>query len=292
MSKTRIIKIVALPILFGVLVSVSVGLTIMAQDLSPSAQAPMTASQLPKFKTMATRCPSNATKSAEELNGMFKSQSKEDEGLLEIFNGLCEGTYIEMGALDGVRFSNTHVFNKGFNWKGLLVEPSPKSHALLVKNRPNELTAPVNAAVCSSPRQVHYIEFVHEAKRATNGIWEFTNPTFRTRWWGARTIEHGTPITCRPLNDIIDKHVPKDTSTFFDIFSLDVEGGEFSVLQGLDFSKVGFGIIIVEDQSPNQLKELAIRSLLEQHGYKHLYTAQRNGWYMNKDFHRIYADLV
>jgi hypothetical protein len=54
----------------------------------------------------------------------FKSQSKEDERLLTWFKNLCGGHYLEMGGLDGVRKSNSYVFNKGLDWKGVLVEAS------------------------------------------------------------------------------------------------------------------------------------------------------------------------
>lgn len=43
----------------------------------------------------------------------FKSQSQEDEKLLGWFQTMCGGTYLELGGLDGVTFSNSYVFNKG-----------------------------------------------------------------------------------------------------------------------------------------------------------------------------------
>jgi hypothetical protein len=52
----------------------------------------------------------------------YKSQDKEDVQLLTWFGNLCGGRYIEMGGLDGVLFSNSHVFNKGLNWTGVLGE--------------------------------------------------------------------------------------------------------------------------------------------------------------------------
>ena len=45
--------------------------------------------------------------------GYFKSQSQEDEKLLGWFQNFCGGTYLELGGLDGVKYSNSYVFNKG-----------------------------------------------------------------------------------------------------------------------------------------------------------------------------------
>ena len=62
------------------------------------------------FRTTAQTCPpANLADPAIKEN--LQSQSGEDVVLLQWFNGLCNGTYFEMGALDGVRFSNTFFFN-------------------------------------------------------------------------------------------------------------------------------------------------------------------------------------
>ena len=48
-----------------------------------------------------------------------------------------EGTYLEMGAADGVSISNTYFFEKYLNWSGLLIEPSAAPlprHALRAAN--------------------------------------------------------------------------------------------------------------------------------------------------------------
>mmetsp|Transcript_2673 Transcript_2673/g.4547 ORF Transcript_2673/g.4547 Transcript_2673/m.4547 type:complete len:187 (+) Transcript_2673:1-561(+) len=67
---------------------------------------------------------------ADVFKGQLKSQDHEDETLLDnFFGGLCSGTYLEMGGLDGVSFSNTHVFNKVLGWNGVLVELGPKNFA-------------------------------------------------------------------------------------------------------------------------------------------------------------------
>ena len=67
------------------------------------------------FTTTATKCPTDVVaSSANNANAHpFRGQSGEDKKLMNWFGNLCNGTYIEMGALDGVRFSNSHAFNKG-----------------------------------------------------------------------------------------------------------------------------------------------------------------------------------
>ena len=47
------------------------------------------------------------------------------------------------------------------------------------------------------------------------------------------------------IADIAEPHGQGLETFYFDFFSLDIEGSEFEALQSLDFSKVGFGIILV-----------------------------------------------
>ncbi len=57
---------------------------------------------------------------------MYFSQSGEDEFLNNnYFLNKKDGIYIELGALDGVLYSNTKFFEDNLNWKGILIEPHP-----------------------------------------------------------------------------------------------------------------------------------------------------------------------
>jgi len=58
----------------------------------------------------AKKCDNPITRIPKEY---FKSQSQEDEKLLGWFQTMCGGTYLELGGLDGVTYSNSYVFNKG-----------------------------------------------------------------------------------------------------------------------------------------------------------------------------------
>ena len=87
----------------------------------------------------------------------FQSQSNEDRVLVEIFKDMCKGTYVELGALDGIRFSNTYVFHQDLEWQGVLVELSPANYVNLKANRKHEL-AVVNAGICDTEKIVHHMQ--------------------------------------------------------------------------------------------------------------------------------------
>ena len=59
-------------------------------------------------------------------------------------------------------------------------------------------------------------------------------------------------------------------SSVFDFFSLDVEGAEMSVLESIDFERTAFGVILVEADEHNEMKNLAMRQFLELRGYTFL----------------------
>ena len=85
------------------------------------------------------------------------------------------GTFIELGALDGVTFSNTYLFEKCLGWRGILIEPSRKNFEQLKKNRPDQ--ALLNAAICDSDSTLQFIE-----NFAVGGIVEYMAPSFIQAW--------------------------------------------------------------------------------------------------------------
>lgn len=238
------------------------------------------------FRTGARPCALQNISSLSQKK-ILKSQYEEDRHLLSFFNGLCGGTYMEMGALDGRLYSNSYSFHKAMDWKGLLVELTPGSYHRLVKNRPNEL-AVVNAAVCDQAKKIHYYSKLKQP--AVSGVWEFTALEFREKWWSNITIADTEEIDCIPLKEIITKNVGEPA--FFDFFSFDIEGSEFIALQGLDFTKVGFGIVFIERQRYNPIKDLAIRTIMERNGYIFLYEKSNSVWFANARFDEIYNGVL
>jgi len=231
------------------------------------------------FKSKTQLC-----KNTDIQSSWFLSQSSEDHHLMFFFKNYCNGVYVELGALDGLTYSNTYVFNKGLNWNGVLIELSPSNFENLKKNRLNEL-AIINAAVCETNQTVHYVE-----SGAVGAVWEFTTAQFRNSWWGSeKTIQNAVPIQCLPLKDIFSKI---DLFFFADIFSLDVEGAELEVLYSIDFNAAAFGIILIESGGMNITKNLAVREFLSMNGYIFLYYFKESDWFINKNFNDIYPHYL
>ena len=53
----------------------------------------------------------------------------------QLLGGLENGFFIEAGAAEGVKLSNSLFFEMKRNWRGLLVEPSPNYFERLLQKR-------------------------------------------------------------------------------------------------------------------------------------------------------------
>jgi FkbM family methyltransferase len=214
-----------------------------------------------------------------------KSRQGEDAYLWNYFGDICDGSYIELGALDGVKYSNSHAFNKALNWSGILIEASPINAVQLKRNRPNDIT--VHAAVCEHKAIVHYVEDT-ERGGAVGGIWEFMAETFKRQWHKDKSIADTTEIPCAPLAEIVEQHTKQ---TFFDFLSLDVEGGEYSVIQTL--GPLQFGMVIVEADRHDPRKNSLVELYLIKKGYILTNTmVAGNQVYINAKFDEIYNDII
>lgn len=194
------------------------------------------------------------------------------------FKGVCGGRYVELGAHDGINQDNTLAFNEILNWTGLLIEPSPSRFKRLRKNRKRDTL--VNEAICKASRTVHFID-----RSYVGGILEYMNDEF-IKYWHSKVDMTALPtIQCSTFESIASKE-----GIFYDFLSLDVEGGEYPVLETL--GNIQFGVILVESDGRNPLKDYSVRSLLENNGYIFDGKHSKSQWFVNKKWHSIYGDIM
>ena len=66
-----------------------------------------------------------------------------------------KGFYVEIGAGDGVKYSNTKFYQEILDFTGILVEPAPNTFELLKKTRPGNLL--YDCAITSSQSEVDFL---------------------------------------------------------------------------------------------------------------------------------------
>ncbi|MCW1322644.1 FkbM family methyltransferase [Campylobacter jejuni] len=190
----------------------------------------------------------------------YNGQLGQDAIAYVIFKGKKEGFFIDIGANDGIEISNSLIFEQ-LGWKGLCVEANPITFEKLKKNRKCDL---YNVAVFS--------ENIGRVKLATTKVSGLDTLELNL------TKEHQEKMLLFSNNDEI-KYIEVDTITFgelmesypmvqyIDFMSLDVEGGEFEVLKGIDFNKYSFGLITIEHNNVKNM-ENAIIKFMKEKGYR------------------------
>jgi FkbM family methyltransferase len=216
---------------------------------------------------------------AGDIEKASKSQSREEYYLWEhFFFHRMGGTFLEMGALDGIMFSNTLALETLLGWRGVLIEASPVNYGLLQEQRKTQVV--INAAVCDEVRTVHYME---SGDTAVRGIVEFMAPSFVSQWhttYRPEQIDQFPSIPCVPLDLLLGLYGLRHIN----FFSLDVEGAELQVLRALDFSVISFDVIVVEADEHNKTKNMAVVDLLDRAGYKLHEHFRRNDWFVRRGF--------
>eukprot|EP00581_Thalassiosira_minuscula_P011517 CAMPEP_0183713676 /NCGR_PEP_ID=MMETSP0737-20130205/8452_1 /TAXON_ID=385413 /ORGANISM="Thalassiosira miniscula, Strain CCMP1093" /LENGTH=349 /DNA_ID=CAMNT_0025942495 /DNA_START=12 /DNA_END=1057 /DNA_ORIENTATION=- len=154
--------------------------------------------------------------------------------------------YMEIGAHDGVRESNSRFFDVCLGWQGLLVEPHPVNYNRMEKLRPRAHHLGV-APSCMSSNLVMFPkhQYTNAVANDTRGILE---------------------IHCGPLSH----YLAELGIVHIDFWSLDVEGSELSTLKTVDFNKVEIDVIMAESENRlagKQEMKLEVRSFLRDKGY-------------------------
>ena len=91
----------------------------------------------------------------------YKSKEGQDKWVVKMIGEKRDGFFVDIGAANGIIHSNSYVFEKDLNWKGICVEPNPTSRAypLLIRNRScfceNSCIYKKNGVVPFVPRGYH-----------------------------------------------------------------------------------------------------------------------------------------
>ncbi len=188
----------------------------------------------------------------------YYSQNGEDIILWEIFaDKEGPGFFVEVGALDGKRFSNTYSFELA-GWRGVCIEPHEYYFELLKRNRPNSVC--IRAAI--SDREAERIEFYANRRGALSTLnpelERFFIHRFR-KYFSGFTVQYVRMRTLDGILEEIDAPVP------IDFISIDVEGHEVNVLKGFDLERWSPRVLLIEAMLPEE--KVMIENIMKNANY-------------------------
>ncbi len=184
---------------------------------------------------------------------MYFSQQSEDRYLHEKYLNYRDGFFIELGAMDGVIYSNSLFFENSLNWKGVLIEPTTQYHQL-VNNRPN--CHNFNYAISEVDGEVEFL-----GDGALGGVLKSMDDKHRLGW--NLDQQPSYTVKSKPISKVLENLDIKRV----DLFSIDVEGGELEVLKTFNWD-IPVYIVLIEMAKHDLVKDENCRNFLISKGFE------------------------
>jgi FkbM family methyltransferase len=170
------------------------------------------------------------------------SQAGQDLWVLNKTNNKKFGYFLDIGAHNGIEYSNSYLLERDYGWNGILVEPNKNSIKKLDINR---TSLKLNIAVGDKSSKVSLDDNGMSSKITDNDYGD---------------IEMFT------LLDILNFY---KSPKYIDYLSLDVEGFEYNIIKDFDFDAYDIKLITVEHNLylGDPTNKNLIKSLLLNKGY-------------------------
>lgn len=161
------------------------------------------------------------------------------------------GTFVELGGYDGLDQTNT-LWLERRGWRGVLIEAVPDFAAACRKNRP--LAKVFNAACVSRDHPGGEVE-LHQV-----GLMSLVAgaraPAEQEEWIRrGEQVQKISRSSCRAAARTLSSILDEAGVTQVDLLSLDVEGSELDVLDGLDWGRHAPTWLLVEDSGSGRITE-------------------------------------
>jgi FkbM family methyltransferase len=173
------------------------------------------------------------------------------------------GFFIEAGGSDPNDQNNTSLLESS-GWKGMIIEPKTEFNSSYQRFRPNSILE--NYVLVSSEYSESTIDgdFSHYMMGGVVNTHNFQN-------WSPASYP------CITLDTLLKKHNISEVT----FFSLDVEGYEIEVLNGINFNDVFFHVLVIENHEQKGVKDDF--SFLENFGFDRKFVISQHEFFINKE---------
>jgi FkbM family methyltransferase len=187
----------------------------------------------------------------------YHSQIGQDKWVHSVLGDKSNGFFIELGACDGLYYSNTLFFERTLGWNGICIEPNDNYIQELRTNRKCIIS---NSLVYSKEGvEVEFSQCKAVSSIVDENVGPFTNSN----------AENCVKKVTTTLSAILQS---SNAPAVMDYLSLDVEGQEYNILSTFPFDTYKFRCITVEHNAPHigNEQQMLIRGLLEKNGYTYV----------------------
>ncbi len=193
------------------------------------------------------------------------SYQGQDLFVLDVLSEQRGGFFVDSGASNGLRGSNTKLLESSLGWTGICIEPNDKMFAELVRNRTSIC---LNCCLYDTAGTVEFLE----AAQVYGGIVGEYHPLhldyarrMARSFVGPGDQALGTAKEARTIRSVLlDCGAP----SVIDYWSLDTEGSELAILRSFPFDEYAFRVLTVEHNYLPSREQ--IRLLLEGRGYRRI----------------------
>jgi FkbM family methyltransferase len=207
----------------------------------------------------------------------YFSQGGQDVFFAEfLFKDQKGKTFVDIGAHDGISYSNTFYLEKNNGWRGICVEPTPDNFIRLQQNRPDAIC--FNGCIFSKDDFVDFIR-VEGPSEMLSGIKYTYNDSHMAR---AKTevkqlggAINEIKVEAMTLNTLCKKN----SISKIDLLCVDTEGSEEEIIMNIDFNTLEIGVICVE----NNYNSNILRNFLDSKGFVFLCTISADDIFVNKN---------
>jgi FkbM family methyltransferase len=178
------------------------------------------------------------------------SQGPEEHLIRDFFQDLTRGTFVDVGAYEPVKYSNTYFLEHRLEWAGIAIDALEDFAPAYRELRPRSRF--VVAFVADRNEGFETIHY-NPAELAVSS----SNEAF-TRRWHTATVSRQVPV--RTLDAILDEQ----GLTSVDFVNMDVELGEPAALKGFSIDRFAPRLVCVEAHG---ITRQAILDYFADHGY-------------------------
>ena len=188
---------------------------------------------------------------------------------------LRDGTFLEIGGVNGLTESNTWIFEVCMGWQGVLVEGHPRFFSSLRRHRPRSL----NLRMAACPQLSGWVNYT-ASRDTTAGVLTTSGATVSNP-----LLRRHMAVECANLGGRLAQLGVQR----IDFASIDVEGSELMVTKSLEVPGLSLGVVLVEVRNDGQRPGL-ISHLLGR-GMRYVGRIEARGTYINKVVDDVYVNV-